>query len=141
MCVPAAVSLAAASVNTLGQSVVQTGINHIQTDGLLVHLTTGIPVKHKQHNTLRRRRRSRSKTVVLLHNRQEKMMMFNVSRRSTSTARGHILISSDKNCASILQYYTHNLTGNHDGCRSYRIRVTHCEKLTMFEGQRDIFWI
>lgn len=46
VCVPAAVSLAAASVNTLGQSVVQTGINHIQTDGLLVHLTTGIPVKH-----------------------------------------------------------------------------------------------
>lgn len=50
VCVPAAVSLAAASVNTLGQSVVQTGINHIQTDGLLVHLTTGISVKHK-HNT------------------------------------------------------------------------------------------
>lgn len=47
VCVPAGVSLATASVDALGQSVVQTGINHIQTDWLLMHLTARVPVQHK----------------------------------------------------------------------------------------------
>lgn len=46
---PAGESLAAAGVDALRQRVMQTGINHIQTDGLLVNLTAGIPVQHT-HN-------------------------------------------------------------------------------------------
>lgn len=44
--VPAGVSLATAGVDTLGQCVVQAGINHIQTDRLLMHLAAGIPKKN-----------------------------------------------------------------------------------------------
>lgn len=43
VCIPAGVSLAAAGVDTLGQRVVQAGINHVQTDGLLMHLAAGVP--------------------------------------------------------------------------------------------------
>lgn len=45
---PAGVSLAAAGVDTLRQSVMQTGINHIQTDGLLMHLAAGVSAQHTQ---------------------------------------------------------------------------------------------
>lgn len=47
VCVPAGVSLATASVDALGQGIMQAGINHIQTDWLLVHLAAGVPVQHK----------------------------------------------------------------------------------------------
>lgn len=43
-CAPAGVSLAAAGVDALRQGVVQTGINHIQADWFLMHLTAGVPV-------------------------------------------------------------------------------------------------
>lgn len=41
---PAGVSLAAASVDALGQRVVQSGIDHVETDRLLVHLAARVPV-------------------------------------------------------------------------------------------------
>lgn len=48
MCiVPAGVSLAAVSVDTLGQRVMQTGINHIETDRLLMDLAARVPEQHK----------------------------------------------------------------------------------------------
>lgn len=42
---PASEALAAAGVDTLGQGVLQTGVHHRQRQGLLVHLTAGVPVK------------------------------------------------------------------------------------------------
>lgn len=41
---PAGVSLAAACIDTLGQGVLQSGIDYIQIDWLLVHLTAWVPV-------------------------------------------------------------------------------------------------
>lgn len=49
-CIPAGVSLATASVDTLGQGVMQTGINHIQADWLLMHLTARVPVQHTNNH-------------------------------------------------------------------------------------------
>lgn len=46
---PAGVSLAAAGVDALGQSVVQRGVDHIEADGLLMHLAAGIPAEHTQN--------------------------------------------------------------------------------------------
>lgn len=43
MYLPAGVSLAAACIDTLGQGVVQSGIDDIQIDWLLVHLTAWVP--------------------------------------------------------------------------------------------------
>lgn len=51
-CLPAGESLATASVDTLGQGVIQSGINHIETDRLLVHLTARVPAQ-QQHNHIK----------------------------------------------------------------------------------------
>lgn len=48
---PAGVSLAAAGVDALGQGVVQGGIDHVETDRLLVHLAARVPAQHTQHRT------------------------------------------------------------------------------------------
>lgn len=45
---PAGVSLTAAGVDALGQGLVQSGIDHVQTDGFLMHLAAGIPVRNAQ---------------------------------------------------------------------------------------------
>lgn len=50
-CIPAGVSLATTSVDTLGQGVMQSGINHIQTDWFLMHLTARVPVNHTHTHT------------------------------------------------------------------------------------------
>ncbi len=51
VCLPAGVSLAAAGVYTLGEGVMQSRINHIQTDWFLMYLTAWIPVHH-MHKTI-----------------------------------------------------------------------------------------
>lgn len=56
LCLPAGVSLAAASVDTLWQGVMQGGIDHIETDRLLVHLTAGVPVHHARTRKIDTRR-------------------------------------------------------------------------------------
>lgn len=55
VCLPAGVSLATASVDALGQGVMQSGINHIEADRLLVHLTARVPVQHTQNHITRKR--------------------------------------------------------------------------------------
>lgn len=49
ICVPAGVSLVAEGVDALGQGVMQTGINHIQIDGFLMHLAARVPVQHAKN--------------------------------------------------------------------------------------------
>ena len=43
---PAGVSLTTAGVDALGQGLMQSGINHVQTDWFLMHLAAGIPVRN-----------------------------------------------------------------------------------------------
>lgn len=55
VCSPARVSLAAPRVDALWQSVMQCGIDHMNTDWLLVHLTARVPVQNNKiitHNHL-----------------------------------------------------------------------------------------
>lgn len=49
---PAGESLAAASIDTLGQGVLQSGIDHIQTDGLQVDFTARIPAASRWEQKL-----------------------------------------------------------------------------------------
>lgn len=51
---PAGVSLTAAGVDALGQGLVQGGINHVQTDGFLMHLAAGIPVRNAHEVKIQR---------------------------------------------------------------------------------------
>lgn len=50
---PAGVSLTTASVDTLRQGVMQSRINHIEADRLLVHLTARVPAQHPQLNHIK----------------------------------------------------------------------------------------